>query len=43
MLGAGAVVEVRRAGTLGADGVDEFPGLIVAEGDEGVALSRITG
>ena len=31
-------MEIRRTGALGADGLDEFPGLVIAEGDERIAL-----
>lgn len=42
-LDAGAFVEAWDAGSLTADGVDELPGLVVAEGDEGIAGLRIAG
>src|SRR6266542_618488 len=41
-LGADTVMEAGAAGALAADGVDELPRLIVAEGDQGVALLRVS-
>ena len=40
-LRAGAVVEAGGAGPLAADGVHEFPGLVVAERHQRIALRRI--
>ena len=41
-LGLRSFVEARVAGTLASDGVDEFPGLIVAERHQRIALAGIT-
>ena len=41
LLDARAIVEARGARASAADGIDEFPSLIVAEGDERITLAGI--